>query len=124
MGELKGKQLIMDIFYQYREKKMTPAECSKTMKQINELEASGYSLDDIENALRYTINHPPKDGFHSFGFLLFTIGETLTKLKLDDLKFIQPEERPFEECIEEAMEDNRKKYEKSKAQVKGIKTDF
>jgi hypothetical protein len=120
MKELDGEAKIIDIYYKYKEKKMTPAEVKRTRMQIRQLLDSGYNFEEIEKALNYIIVNPPPNGFYSFGFLNHVIGEILIKIAIKESK--PPDKVSFDVPItqnEDIIESNKDKVKRKNTKVKG-----
>ncbi len=115
-----SEETIIDVYYQYRDRKMTSAEVKRTRMQIRQLVEGGYTLEEVERALKYVILNPPPNGFYSFGFLNHVIGEVLIKIAIKENK--PPDKTSFDVPIinnEDVVQSNKEKFNKKSSKVKG-----
>jgi hypothetical protein len=76
-----------------------------------------YTLEQLKEGVDYYVNHPPRNGFHSLGWLSFGMNEALVKKKIEDAKKI---EFHIDSEPETNQEDNYLKYASTrKAKIKG-----
>lgn len=86
---------IAKTFFKLTERRATSATMRATIAQANHLLTKGFTRYEIEIGIRYCINHPPRLGFNSLGWLSYDLENILVKVKVEQIKqqqstFVQP----------------------------------
>ena len=105
---LNENQEILNYFLKKTNQKATNKVYMGYMSNVKSLIETGYTKQQIESVIDYLVDHPPRNGFHSMGFIQYVIEETLAKIKVKQYENTQS----FFEATTEAENDssNANKY--------------
>lgn len=118
---MKPEQEIMRAFFSKTNQKTTPAQARKTVGQAKQLLKAGYSSEEIIKCIEYLVQHPPKKGLTSLGFLSYVINDVLAKVKLEEAKSFQEEQIDFSFENSTANITNQEKFKTNRNQkIKGM----
>lgn len=107
---------LVEKFYSLMDQKISTHTRTRSLIQINQLLSDGFTLDEIDYAVGWTVKN--KQNAHSFGFVAETIGEALRE-KRKELKKkakLEEEKRKLEE--EKQREEARLKLEEKIAEIR------
>lgn len=77
---------LAQYYFQITNRRATPATMKQTIGQAKSLLSSGFTAEEMIRVINELVEHPPKKGFNSFGFLAYVMEETLIKLKAKEAK--------------------------------------
>ena len=102
---MNSKNNIAKHYYDTTQQRYTKATYVITIKQAEILLQAGYKEDEIKSAIEYCYKHPPKNGFHSLGWLQYDIENILKKLKIEQIKEEQRNKTTMQELTTETYWD-------------------
>lgn len=77
---------IAKHFYNSTKMKATPAMVRTAIGHAKSLINTGFTHDEIINAIDYCVANPPPKGFMSLGWLSYTMNDVLKKIKVKQIK--------------------------------------
>lgn len=86
MYYIKPSQEIAQHFYEATNRKANGRQFTLTINQATTLLEKGYDLQDIKDVVSYCATKPPKDGFHSLGWLFYCMDDVLKKIRVERIK--------------------------------------
>lgn len=82
----KNAARIAQYFFNALNRRTTPATMKQSIGQAKTLLNAGYTPEEIIIVINELVEHPPRDGLKSLGFLSYVMEDVLIKYKAKEVK--------------------------------------